>query len=318
MVTVAESVLLKSDRLRLWLLSLVIIFSGIFIGLPVVNVLIAFGALIGLVLFSVRYRYPFMLLVCIMALAGCALIYGTAVAAIFGYLALLPGVIMGYKARTYSTPFSIILWGFLPFLVPLALIVVYYSQIISIIPLLISDMQATVQQGAMLMGVSSGQVQQMLEFVEKALPWFVRLLPGILFTMFLALVFFSYASASSAAASFGAVLPRMTPLYFWQAHDLWLVPTGLSLLFVLIGGHWLKIIGENALVFFIHFYAFYGLCVVDYYLREINIPIVIRLVVYLFIILVVVIVIPVLAVIGLADSRFDFRKLGLAANSSKN
>jgi len=139
---VAESVLLKSDRLRLWLLSLVIVLSGIFIGLPVLNVLIAYAALISLVLFSVRYRYSFLLLVCLMALAGCAFLYGWAVALIFGYLALLPGVAMGYKARTYSTPFSIILWGFLPFLVPLALIIFYYSQIIAIVPSLISDMQA--------------------------------------------------------------------------------------------------------------------------------------------------------------------------------
>jgi len=315
---VVESTLLKSDRLKLWLLSLIIILSGIFIGLPVINVIISFAALVGLILFSVRYRYPFLILVCLLALAGCALIYGAAVALVFGYLALLPGVVMGYKARTYSTPFSIVLWGFLPFLVPLSLLVIYYSQIVSAIPVIISDVQDSIQQGAMLLGISSGQVQQMLTFVEQALPWFVKLLPGILLTTFLGLVFFSYAGASLTASSFGAVLPRMTPLNFWQAHELWLVPTGLALLFVLIGGHWLKAIGENALVFFIHFYAFYGLCLVDFYLREINIPVIVRLIVYLFVILVVVIVVPLLAVIGLADSRFDFRKLGLSTDNSQN
>lgn len=300
-------------------MGLMIVFSGILIGIPVVNVLFSFGALISLVLSSARYRYSFLVAVCIFSLAACALIYGSPIALIFGYLILIPGAVMGYKARTYSAPFSIVTWGFMPFAVPVLLLIIYYPQLIAWTPQAISETQMTIQEGAALLGLPLDQVQQMTAFVQKVFPWFLRLLPGLLFTTFLGFVFFSYASASAIAGSFGAVLPRITPLYFWKASELWLIPTAISLLFVLIGGgHWLRTAGENMLLFFIHFYAFYGLCLIDYYLREINIPVIIRLVIYLFIILVVIIVVPVMAVIGLIDSRFDFRKLGYATDNQKN
>ena len=136
--------------------------------------------------------------------------------------------------------------------------------------------------------------------------------------MFLSIVLFSYLGASAMSPYFGALLPRFKPLYLWKPSEFWLIPLGLSLLFILLGNQGLKIIGENTLVFMIHLYAFFGVCLIDFYFKRIRIPALIRLIIYLLVLVAMVVIIPFLAVIGVIDSRFDFRKISHFANKPLN
>ena len=85
----------------------------------------------------------------------------------------------------------------------------------------------------------------------------------------------------------------------------------MSLLFILLGEPTLKIIGENAIVFMVHLYAFFGICLIDYYFKGFSIAAPVRLVIYILAMLVMVFVIPALAILAVLDSRFDFRKVSM-------
>ena len=297
-----------SDRSKLWLLNAIVTFSSILIGLPLANTLAFILAPIALIILTVRYRYAFVVMPIIMAMSIAIVLYGAPVALAYFYLVILPGVIMGYKARAFSTPRAIGLWGFAPFAILTVVIIALYSRMMAQSPAFIADFLNVLSDSAAQMGIVGGQLDSLLEFWQKAMEMMLRLLPGIVFTFAAAFVLFVYMGATSFARHFGAVIPNMTPTYFWRISELWLIPLGLSMLLVLIGGESLRIAGENLLVFFIHFYAFFGICLIDFYLSRLNIPTVARIIIY-FVILIPGITIFLLALFGIIDSRFDFRKL---------
>lgn len=304
----------NSDRTKLWFLIVIVAISGIAIGVPLANTAIFLFAQVALILLTVRYRYIYVIVPCLIALLTCTVIYGMSTTMVFFFLALLPGLLMGYKARTFSTPRSIISWGFAPYLVAVLMMVLFYSELSSRTDLFVSEFQALMQESAAPLGVAAGDLEEMLQMSNNVIVWTLRLLPGILFTMFATLILFAYLGATSVAKYFGAVIPGMMPTHFWRVNELWLIPFGISMLFVLLGGEGIKVIGENLLVFFVHFYAFLGLCVIDFYLNQLNVPFPLRMIIYL-IILLPVITIPLLALLGLIDSRFDFRKLAFESEN---
>jgi isoprenylcysteine carboxyl methyltransferase (ICMT) family protein YpbQ len=97
---------------------------------------------------------------------------------------------------------------------------------------------------------------------------------------------------------------------------LWLIPLGLSLILVLLGGQSYGAIGQNALVFLVHLYALYGLCIVEFFMRQSLTMGWLRAILYLLIIIAAMVIIPVLAFMGLIDSRFDLRKIDAKKVSS--
>ena len=302
---------MASDRTKIWVLNLAIVLSGLFLSLPIANALLVWLAQVALIILIVRYRYTFTVLPALMAFAMVMIVYGWQACLVYCYLVLLPGVLMGYKARTYSTPQAVILWGFGPYLLPIILTIIYYAQLGEQIPAMVAQMQAMLETGAHQLGVSGGELEAMLVSARKVVEWMVRLLPGILFTMFLGLALFAYIGASAVNSFFGAVFPRTSALYLWKANEFWLVPLAVALGFVLLGNNMLKIIGENFLVFLVHLYAFYGICFFDYYFKKANIPLPIRIIIYAILLVAVIVAIPALAVVAVIDSRFDFRKIGL-------
>ncbi len=221
---------------------------------------------------------------------------------------------MGIKARIFGTPNSIVLWGFAPYLVIVLMAILFYSNISSQTELFIAEFQTMMQQSAAQLGLGTGEIAEMMKMSNQVIVWTIRLLPGILFTMFAMLVLFAYLGATTVARHFGAVIPSMVPAYFWRASELWLIPFGITMLLILLGGEGLRIAGENLLVFFVHFYAFFGLCLIDFYLNQLNIPYPVRIIIYL-IMLLPVITILILAFLGLIDSRFDFRKLAFESEN---
>ncbi len=300
--------MVKSDTSKLWLLLAIVSLSGLPIGVPVINMIAFFMAQVALIILVVRYSYLFAIIPCLIAMAVSSLFYGFSASMMYFFLALLPGLLMGFKSRTFNTPRSIVFWGFAPYLVLVLITILFYADISSQSELIAAEFKGMIQEDVMPMGLSGAELEQFMEMANQVIYWTTRLLPGILFTMFAALVLFVYLAATSTAKYFGAVIPSMAPSYFWKIGELWLIPFGISMAFVLIGNEGIRILGENLLVFFIHFYAFFGICVIDFYLNQLNIPFVVRFIIYLLLLL-PVITIPLLALLGIIDSRFDFRKL---------
>lgn len=305
----------KSDQAKLWYLNLAILSSGLFAGVMMINVLFFLFAISALIVMTVRFRYMFVVLSCLGSLALCLVFYGAVVAASFAFLVLIPGLLMGYKSRLFNSPNSIIAWGIFPYLLPIGLLITYYPQLSAQASFIISEILGMIELSAAEFGIAGNELQILYTAIPEIVKWSLRLMPGIFFTLFVSLVFFAYLIATSVSPYFGAVVPRMNPLYLWKAGEIWLIPLGLGLLLVLSGGNWPKIIGENLLVFMVHFFAFFGICVIDFYFKKIKVHLLVRLLIYLFILVAVVVAIPLLAIIGLVDSRFDFRKITLSTDS---
>ena len=233
-------------------------------------------------------------------------------------IVIIPGLIMGSKSRSFSAPHSILFWGMFPFLLPVILLIVLYPQINSQAPQMVDEMHSLFTENAGRLGLNDSQLELLYSSIKTTVDWTLRLAPGILFTMFLGIVLFAYLGAMEIGPRFGAILPQLKPLQLWKAGELWLIPLAVSLLFVLLGSRGMRIIGENVLVFMVHLYAFFGICLVDFYFRRIKIPAAIRLIIYVLVLAAVVVVIPLLAVAGVIDSRFDFRKVSQFAKNPVN
>ena len=309
---------LKTDQAKLWSLNLVIILSGLFSGLMIINVILFLIALSALIILVARFGYGYAVLSGLGSGVICLAIYGDIIALVFVSIVLIPGLVMGYKSRVFSSPFSVISWGMFPLLIPLIFLVVFYPELNSQAPLMIEQMQSMFAENAEQLGLGSSQLQLMYASIQKTVEWTLRLTPGIFFTMFLSIVLFSYLGASAMSPYFGALLPQFKPLYLWKTSEVLLIPLGLSLLFILLGNQGLRLIGENVLVFMIHLYAFFGLCFVDFYFKQFRIPAPIRLIIYLLVLVAMIVIIPVLAVAGVIDSRFDFRKVSQIADKTLN
>ncbi len=283
-----------------------------------VNTVFILLALSSLIIMSVRFSGYYVALASISSALVCFAIFDSMLATVFLLVVLIPGNIMGYKAKTFCSPLTVLLWGMLPYLLLVAFLVVLYPQLNSQLPLMIGEMQNMLAESAGNLGLSANQQEMMSASIRTTIEWTLRLAPGIFFTVFAAMVLFAYLGATVVSPYFGAILPRMKPLYLWKASEFWLVPLGFSMLAVLLTGQWLRIVGENVLVFMVHLYAFYGICLVDHYFKRMNLTLPIRLVIYLFVLIAVIVAMPTLALLGLIDSRFDFRKISQLEDNSRN
>jgi len=306
----------QADRTKLSLLILSIICAGLFSGIVMLNVIFFIIALAALITLTVRFGYNYAALAGLISGMVCFIFYGEMLTLILALMVLIPGYLMGYKSRIFSPAYSVIFWGMLPFLFPLIILVLYYPELISQGPLMITEMKGMIDENAAVLGLGGSQLKLMYSSIETTVTWAFRLAPGILFTMSMSIVVFAYLGAMETSKYFGAILPRFKPLYLWKPSELLLIPLGISLLFVLLGGPWFGVIGENALVFMIHLYAFLGICLIDFYFKRMRVPTAVRLIVYLLVMVGIVVVIPALAILSVIDSRFDFRKISQVENKS--
>jgi hypothetical protein len=300
---------LSSDRTRLWLLFGFVALSGLAAGVPFFNAGFFFLGLMALVILMVRYGYLFSFSASLLAIAVCTLLYGPILAGGILIMILSPGLLMGYKARAFGSPNQILIWGMIPALLPLLVVIVYYPFLISQTPEFVAEMHKQLTANAGLIGLSGADLDQALNSIKATVELTIRLAPGILFTTMIAIVVLGYLGAVSMGSRFGAIIPVSKPLSLWRASEYWLIPLGLSLFFVLLGGGTLMIIGENMLVFLVHVYAFFGICLLEYYFRQILVSGWLRLVLYLLGMVIGIVFIPILAFLALIDSRFDIRKI---------
>ena|GEM_PF-2041682 len=300
---------IRSDRAKIWLLFSVIVGAGALSGLALINTLFFIGLMIGLIITVVRYGWRYSFLAAFLSLGLCLFLYGPIIMGGMFFLFILPGMLMGYKARLFGAPRQILSWGLMAYVIPMFLLIVFYPQLMANLETLAREMTRQFAAESALLGIGNADAQTYMESFETVLVWTLKLAPGILITTFFAFVVFAYLGASAVAPRFGAILPAMTPFAFWKGHDLWLVPLGLALLLLLIGGSTGRIIGFNIGLFMVHVYAVFGLAIIEFFLsRTLSLgwP---RHFLYMLMILAAVIFIPMLAVIGLLDSRFDLRKL---------
>ncbi|NLI16620.1 MAG: DUF2232 domain-containing protein [candidate division Zixibacteria bacterium] len=300
----------------MWLLTGLAVLSGLVSGIPLLNAIFFLIGLVSLIILNVRYGYLPAVMGAVLVIVASLFLYGPFLAIGCLLMVIAPAMFMSYQARKIGEPSTILVWGMVPYLIPLVALIVFYPEIIAQMPAMLAELNKQLTLSGAMFGVTGDNLTRAMVSAQTTFEWTIRLMPGIFATMAAATVLFGYLGAVGIGSRMGAVMPSFRPMYLWRASELWLLPLGLSLIMVLFGGQSFGPIGQNALVFLVHLYALYGFSVIEFYLRQSMSSVWLRVILYLLVIVAAVVIIPMLAVIGLIDSRFDLRKIGEKEESS--
>lgn len=150
---------------------------------------------------------------------------------------------------------------------------------------------------------------EMLESMQQALAFFVRILPGLLILNFIALfsvaalLFMSYLDHKSAQT------PLLAPFSLWQIpfSVMILLPIGVAAWY--LGSGWPKLVGENLLLMLSVFYCVTGLSLLAHYLDKIKMSRLGKVAIYILMIPAGTFGFFALGLAGVLDSFFDWRRL---------
>jgi uncharacterized protein YybS (DUF2232 family) len=241
-------------------------------------------------------------------------------AGIFALTVVAPGLAMGYASRTLSSPAKAVIYGLFPILVFLVIISFFYAaimrdmsttmnQINASVTKIVSDSPNFSRMIAAQYGAGADGQQKFLAEMDRVIEFFLKIMPGTLFAGFLAILVISLGIAGSLAPRLRLIMPRFKPFYLWRANDWWLLPTVLGLALVVVAKNDLwRYLGGNVLMISGNVYAVVGLAVTEAFLKRFNVPSVVRMIFYVLMILTSVLGLVFFALLGIADSRFNFKR----------
>ena len=309
--------------------------SGVLWFVPGLNALSMVAAVAGMILIVARLGYLRAILTS--GIAG-AIVYfvgsltmgqlGAAVGAgVFLLIVIIPGIAMGIAARAFATPARTIWLGLIPIIFLLVLLAAYYRDIVRLIPDVLRQVNAqitdTIERNPSLDKMLSDQYgpniearERFLKEVDNFIIFFFKIMPGTMVVGFISILVLGLMAAGHVSSKINLMIPRFRPFYLWRASDWWLLPTAAGLALAILGrDNFWKYAGGNVLVITGNIYAVAGLAVVEAFFRRLSMPIIVRLIIYvIMLILFMPVGMAILAVLGLMDSRFNFRR----ENDDKN
>jgi uncharacterized protein YybS (DUF2232 family) len=240
---------------------------------------------------------------------------------IFALAVLAPGIAMGAASRGLSSAAKTVWYGFIPILVLFAVLASAYITLLRHMPTVITEFTSGFSMlydqhpafAKMLMQQmgDAGTKEQLLGLMGTGLALFIKLIPGTIVIGFMALVTISLALAGIIGSRLKLMIPRLRPFYLWHASEWWLLPTAIGLGLFIFGGRDLwRFAGGNILIVTGNVYAVTGLALVESYFRRLSIPVPLRVAFYviIFIMSFTFVSLIFLAILGLIDSRFAFRR----------
>ena len=142
-------------------------------------------------------------------------------------------------------------------------------------------------------------------FVKEVL----KILPGAIMTLMLGVIVFSFSIAGHLAAKMGIIISRFRPYYQWKASGWWLLPTIAGLIPVVFRMEELWFYtGINILIVTGHVYMVIGLAIMEAFFKRALVQTPIKIIFYLILILAGPISMVFLAILGLSDTKFDFKR----------
>jgi len=322
----------QADESRLSFWSNIVIFGASLLWtVPGINVLLSVPAVAGLILIISRLGYfravvTSMTSLLIVAMVGLMIegyFMALMSAAVFTVLVIAPGLTMGIASRNFLSAGKTVWCGFIPILIVMAITLFFYSDIARGVPDIVrqfnSDLSSVIDNSPGLSGIVDKQYgaggdsrERFIEEFDKILLLFLRILPGTIIVTFLGILVLSLAVAGSIASRLGLMIPRFRPFYLWRANEWWLLPTAIGLILIIFAGDdfW-RYFGGNILIVTGNIYAVAGFAVIEAYLKRLSAPVALKVISYLTMFLLMAISSVMLAVIGLADSRFNFRRENL-------
>jgi uncharacterized protein YybS (DUF2232 family) len=240
---------------------------------------------------------------------------------IFAVAVLAPGFAMGAASRGLSTAVRTIWYGCIPMLVLFGLLMSFYVGLVrnmsTVFTLVNSSIEMTMEQNPSLAKMLTDQYgpegtkEKVVTAVDDLLAFLIKLIPGTIVVGFLAMITIGLSLAGMAGTRLKLMIPRLRPFYLWHASEWWLLPTAIGLGLLIFGGSELwRFAGGNILVVTGNVYALTGLALVESSFRRLSIPMPLRVAFYLivFIMSFTFVSLLFLAILGLIDSRFKFRR----------
>ncbi|UCE65623.1 MAG: DUF2232 domain-containing protein [Candidatus Zixiibacteriota bacterium] len=311
----------------------VVAVSGLFWLAPAINSIAAFAGIVGLILIVTRLGYARGLS---MASVGFILALGTSslttgyleglyYGSFYALIVVAPAFIMGWASRNLYKPISVVCYGLIPFGILFLLFAYSYIEWMRNLPSLINYSAANFDEvmnsvpvffkeillrfiesnyGAGEEGIMSF-LKDSTEFLEATL----KIAPGFLFITLLGTAVFSLAIAGYIATKMGVIIPRFQPFHHWKASGWWLLPTVLGLIPVVFRMQELWFyVGLNILIVTGHVYVVVGLAIVEAFFKRIILPVPIKVIFYVILILAGPISMTFLAILGLSDTKFNFKR----------
>jgi uncharacterized protein YybS (DUF2232 family) len=242
-------------------------------------------------------------------------------AGIFLVAVLAPGISMGAASRSLSTAIRTLWYGCIPLIVLLAVMMTFYVGLLREMPAVLSvvngSIEITLNQNPGLSKIFSDQYgeagsrENIIEAIDRVVVFLIKLIPGTLAIGFATLITISLFLAGKIGSRLRLMIPRLRPFYLWHASEWWLLPTAIGLALIIFGGTDLwRFAGGNILVVTGNIYGLTGLALIESYFRRMSIPVPLRVAFYLiiFIMSFTFVSLIFLAVLGLIDSRFNFRR----------
>lgn len=329
-----------SQETRLFLIGTAAITGAGFLWIfPGLNLLVTVAAVAGLLLIVARLGYfrgalasiPGIVLVGASGAIPLGVEFGILSAIIFTMLAIIPGFAMGVAARGFASPERTVWYGLIPILLLFAFSSIYFADTIKNLPTIKRQVNSMITQtldrdpnlSRVVDGMYGSGVDAQDKFLKEfddLIDFFFKIMPGTMLISFVGIIVISLAAAGAVAERFKIMIPRLRPFYLWRASEWWLFPTLLGLfLVVAMQDQFWRYLGGNILIITGNIYAVAGLAVTEASLRRFAAPAFMRAVFYVIILLTSMMGfgLVILAILGLADSRFNFKR-ELPENEERN
>lgn len=302
--------------------------SGLCWTIPGINAVLSVAAITGLALITTRLGFSrgmaTALTGIVTALMVCSLTMGIqagfASAGLYVLVVTGPGMMMGRASRNLAGPWTAVIHGLIPMGALLAMFLYVYPKILDNLPGMVDSFHGEVRQAveesplltdmiARNYGSAEEPVEAFLKDTDQAVRFVVRVMPSVIVLGFLAMIVAAMAVANHVSSKLKVIFPHLRPFHLWRASGWWLLPTVVGLVPVVFSsdGFWFYV-GLNLLIVTGHVYALVGLAVVESFFRRIMIPVPIRIILYVVMLLTSLISFLFLAMLGLADSKFNFAR----------
>ena len=169
---------------------------------------------------------------------------------------------------------------------------------------MVAEVSASLEQVAG--GAEMSDMAGLQELVEVTL----RLMPGMAYISLLLMAVFGYRVAQSLSVRTGIPLPRAVPLRQWRLWDelIWVLVGALVLM--MIGAGSPRTVGVNAALVMSSLYAVQGLASLRHLMWRLGAHRFLEAMVYVLLAFTMGVSLPALALAGLLDTWFDWRRLG--------
>jgi hypothetical protein len=315
------------NKLSLWG-GVAVACSGLFWIMPGVNGIAAMAGIAALTLiiarlgFSRGFLSAFIGIACALSICSLTKGYQAGFVSILIYMlaVIAPAFMMGWASRNFAAPGTTVSYGLMPPGILLVLFLLIYPEMIKNLPSLIADIDHAVrpiiEANPALEGLiekqyapADGSLDRFLGEFGRMIEFLTKIVPSIIVLGSLGMLIAGLAIAGSIASRLKIMLPRFRPFHLWRASGWWLMPTILGLIpVVFIKADFWFYLGLNLLIVTGHVYAVVGLAIVEAFFRRAMIPVPIRVIFYVILLLSSLFALIFLAILGLADNRFNFAR----------